>query len=120
MNNQELKQFLVAIVRDEINQPGNFESSRKHLQAYCENEGFDFVVLCSNLRLFFGLLDDYKHSKDPVLYHFLRMQACNCFLDEAMFVLLPIEIPQQINTDLFCEPTSATNFGMVGAHLIGM
>lgn len=115
-----MKQFLVAIVSDEIVQPGNFESSKKHLKAYCENEMLDYSALESDLRLFFGLLTDYNQTKDPVLYHFLILQACNCFFDDAMFGLLPIVPPQEINTESFSRATSATNYGIVGGHLIGL
>ncbi|HEY6915425.1 MAG TPA: hypothetical protein VI413_12175 [Paludibacter sp.] len=115
-----MKQYLVAIVRDEINQPGNFESSRKHLKAYCENESLDYTALMSDLRQFFGLLADYNQIKDPVLYKFLTWQACNCFFDEAMFGLLPILPPEEINPESFGRTTSATHCGMVGGHLIGL
>ncbi len=113
------KQFLFTLIRDEIIQPGTFESSRKHLQAYCKNEMLDYDALMSDLRLFFGLLADYNHTKDPVLYHFLIQQACNCFFDEAMFGLLPILPPEEINPDFINRSTSANNFGLVGGHLIG-
>ena len=115
-----MKQFLVSIVKDEIVQPGNFESSKNHLKAYCENEMLNYSALESDLRLFFGLLAEYNKTKDPVLYHFLMLQACNCFLDEAMFGLLPIVPPTEINPESFSLPTSATNCGMVGGHLIGL
>lgn len=115
-----MKQFLVAIVKDEIVQPGNIESSKKHLKAYCEKEMLDYWALESDLRLFFGLLADYNQTKDPVLYHFLILQACNCFLDEAMFGLLPILPPEEINPESFSLTTSATHYGMVGGHLIGL
>lgn len=115
-----MKQFLVAIVSDEIVQPGNLENSKKHLKAYCENEMLDYSALESDLRLFFGLLADYNRSKDPVLYHFLILQACSCFFDEGMFGLLPILPPEEINPESFGLATSATNCGMVGGHLIGL
>jgi hypothetical protein len=115
-----MKQFLVAIVRDEIIQPGNFDSSKPHLEAYCENEGVRFAALYSDLLLFLGLLNDYNQTKDPVLYQFLTWQASNCFIDEAMFRMLPVAAPEEIDPDLFCRSTSANDWGMVGAHLIGL
>jgi len=108
------------MVKDEIVQPGNFESGKKHLKAYCENEILDYKALDSELRLFFGLLADYNQTKDPVLYHFLILQACNCLFDEAMFGLLPIVPPEEINPESFRRATSATDCGMVGGHLIGL
>ncbi|HET7733741.1 MAG TPA: hypothetical protein VFK73_07865 [Paludibacter sp.] len=115
-----MKQFLVVIVKGEIILPGNFESSKKQLKAYCKNEMLDYSALESDLRLFFGLLADYNQTKDPVLSHFLILQACNCFFDEAMFGLLSILPPEEINQESFGLATSATNFGMVGGHLIGL
>jgi hypothetical protein len=116
-----MKQFLITIMSDEIVRPGNFESCQQHLMAYCENEMLNYQVLKSSLHLFFGLVADYNKTKDPVLHHFLRLQACNCFLDEQDFELLPIALPQEARSfDLICSTTSATNSGMVGGHLIGL
>jgi len=118
-----VQQFLVAIIADGIKMPENFENSQQHLKAYCENESMNYIVLVSNLRLFFGLVADYNQTKDNVLYHFLMLQAANCLLDEQAFALLPIVPPEEIcahDFDLFSFSTSANHYIIVGGHLIGL
>jgi len=113
-----LQQFLVAIIIDEIIRPGNFEKCQQHLNAYCENRQLNYLILESNLRLFFALLDDYNQSNDPVLYYYLKLQAVNCLLDEQSFALLPI-VPPWEACMYDSNFTSANHYGLVGGHLIG-
>ena len=113
--------FLLAIVTEEIVHSGSFENSKPHLKAYCDSEMLNFSVVESALQLFFALLADYNQAHDPVLYHFLQLQAGNCLLDEQSFALLPIAPPDEVfSFDLLNTPGSANQCGLVGSHLIGL
>jgi hypothetical protein len=113
-----MHQFLVTIVTDGIVMPENFVNCQNHLKAYCENELLNYSVLESNLRLFFGLVNEYNQTKDPLLYHFLKLQATNCLLDEQAFAQLPIVPPEE--THQLGLLSSANHYFMVGGHLIGL
>ena len=126
-----MKHFIVVLIKDEITHPGNFESSKKHLKAYCVNEQLSFSTLEYNLNLFFALNRDYSKIKTPALYGFLKFQSQFCFLDETMFGLLAI-VPA--NEDYFSDNldssgsndmmlisgSSSENLGLIGGHLIGL
>ena len=113
-----MKQFLVAIIIGEIIRPGNFEKWQQHVNAYCENEQLNYSVLESNLRLLFGLVNEYNQTKDPLLYQFLKLQATNCLLDEQAFDQIPIILPEE--THQLGLSSSANHYFMVGGHLIGL
>lgn len=127
-----MQRFILALVKDVVDHPENFESSKKHLKAYCENEQLSFSELEHNLGLFFELLEDYRKTNTLILYRFLRLQARYCLMDKHMFESLPIE--HLVLDDCFddteeptadCDKTTECNSssrhgGIVGGHLIGL
>ncbi|MCE5331505.1 MAG: hypothetical protein LLF95_05110 [Bacteroidales bacterium] len=126
-----MQHFIVALVKDVIICSKDFESSKKHLKAYCDNEKLSYSLLEYNLNLFFELLEDYRKTNNFVLYRFLKLQARFCFIDEDMFGLLQIALPEMDsfdeNQDSGAYANKTTGFklavhnaGIVGGHLIGL
>ncbi|MGB4415969.1 MAG: hypothetical protein WBI53_13915 [Paludibacter sp.] len=126
-----MQHFIVALAKDVITYPENFESGKKHLKAYCENEKLSYSVLEYNLNLFFELLEDYRKTNNLVLYRFLKLQARFCFIDEDMFDSLQIAPAEQDcfddNQDSSAYANKTTGFKLsvhngdiVGGHLIGL
>jgi hypothetical protein len=128
-----MQRFIIALVNDGIIHPENFESSKKHLKAYCENEQLNFSELEHNLSLLFELLEDYRKTNTFILYRFLKLQAKFCFINEHMFGLLPINHlilddcfdDTEDDPSVYCNKATASissaHFGgIVGGHLIGL
>lgn len=125
-----MKRFMISLLADAMAHPGNLESGKKHLKAYCENERLNYRIVERDLDLFFGLLADYRIINSVVLYHFLRLQAQFCYVDKDAFDALPLAAP---NPDSLCEEHALSSYragadllssdnvgGMVGGHLIGL
>lgn len=121
--------FTINLLKDVLVHTGNLENGKKHLKAYCDNEQLEYNAVEHNLNLFLGLFNDYRKTKSPVLYRFLKLQARLCFVDEQLFGLLAIVPPDEDypdgieNLNTHCKTTdsgSAYHGGMVGGHLIGL
>jgi hypothetical protein len=125
-----MQHFMLSLLKVALVHPENLDSGKKQLKAYCENEQLSYRAVERNLDLFVGLLADYRKENSPVLYHFLRLQAQFCFVDEQMFGSLPFVDTEVVNhTDSvefspYCHGQEAGSSiycgGMVGGHLIGL
>ncbi|HLP05245.1 MAG TPA: hypothetical protein VK152_07435 [Paludibacter sp.] len=115
-----MKRFLLEMIAEELVRPGSFENKRNRLEMYCRAERINFLVLESDLRLFFGMFEDYLRNLDPLIYRFLKLQAACCFVGESDFDSLPVPKPfaGSLPFDLACLSTFGS--GIVGGHLIGL
>ena len=125
-----MQHFMLSLLKVALIHPENMDSGKKQLKAYCENEHLSYRAVEHNLDLFVGLLTDYRKENSQVLYHFLRLQAQFCFVDEQMFGSLPIVAPEidnqtdSVESSPYCNSQKAGSSiycgGMVGGHLIGL
>lgn len=125
------QKIIWALVVDVVIHSGSFETRKKLLKKYCEDENLIYPELENNLRLFLELLEDYNKTNDSRLYRFLKLQAQFCFIDESNFDFLlapPIyhenNDKTQISNDSGSQKpitsSSTSNGGIVGGHLIGL
>ena len=125
-----MQHFMLSLLKAALIHPENLDNGKKQLKAYCENEQLSYRAVEHNLDLFVGLLADYRKENSPVLYHFLRLQAQFCFVDEQMFGSLPFIAPEvdkqtdSVEFSPYCHSQEAGSSiycgGMVGGHLIGL
>jgi len=110
---------------------GSFETRKKLLEKYCEDEKLIYTELENNLRLFFELLEDYNKTNDSRLYLFLKLQARFCFIDESDLNFLLISPTNRETIDKTQDSidsgsqqsttnSSANYGGIVGGQLIGL
>ncbi|GEM_PF-945654 len=125
------QKIIWALVVDVAIHSGHFETRKKLLEKYCEDENLIYTELENNLHLFFELLEDYNKTNDIRLYLFLKLQARYCFIDESSldFLLTPPINRESIDKtrndkDYSSESpiavSSVGNGGIIGGHLIGL
>ncbi|MDP4240622.1 MAG: hypothetical protein Q8904_14260 [Bacteroidota bacterium] len=124
-----MQHFITALVTDVVIHPGNFESGKKQLKAYCEQGKVSYTVMEHNLSLFFGLLEDYRTTNTFTFYKFLKLQARFCFIDEQTFgsLVSPPDDNRQVEKQhsgtsgiTSCSSSSSHHGGMVGGPIIGL
>jgi hypothetical protein len=125
----DMQHFITALVTDIVIHPGNFESGKKQLKAYCEHEEVSYDAMEHNLSLFFELLEDYRTTNTFIFYKFLKLQARFCFIDEQTFGLL-VSPPDDNNQaekqhsgtsgKTSCSSSSSHHGGIVGGPIIGI
>jgi len=114
-----MQHFMLSLLKVALIHPENMDSGKKQLKGYCKNEHLNYRAVEHNLDLFVGLLADYRKENSQVLYHFLRLQAQFCFVDEQMF-----NQTDSVESSPYCNSQKAGFSiycgGMVGGHLIGL
>ena len=125
-----MQHYIFAFVQDSINRPDSLARNKEWLKEYCESENLNYSELESNLNIFFELLKEYNQTSTPVLYHLLKLQSQNCFIDEERFDLLKISpigsdfLPEGQSSSAYGYEkngiTSSHDSGIVGGHIIGL
>lgn len=104
-----LQNFIDSMVEEIVLEGKTFDSQKKYLRKYSENEGVNYEELEKDLTTFIELLDSLKSSFSKVLIRVAQEKATACHLSEETVTKLLNYSVENANNKVVHQPTNVGN-----------